>query len=156
MNLMSYLFMYALDVALAGVAANFIHPPMPTFLFVLAILWLGPIVLGFWGFVKFWVFYHLYFKKRLVRAILADFYGSKFPVATEFFDMESYVEHISHSADVPEAAKMRASGAVGMVQAYQFTKPLTMKLAYMAAFEEAMNRYRPNEFLAEYRQPGTE
>lgn len=144
MNLMSYLFMYALDVAIAGLAAYFIHPPMPTFLFVLAVLWFAPLVLSLWTFIKFWIYYHVYWKKILVRAMLADFHASKFPSAREFFDMDSYIENMIQSADTPEQAKLRASGTVGMIQAYASTKPLTMKIAYISAFQEAMSQYRPH------------
>lgn len=139
-------FVAGLDLAASAAIAQ-LAPPWDRwglFFVALGILWLLPAGLGVWSFVKFWIGYHLFIKRRLVRYFKARMYEANLPASGGFFDHMNYLSHVLDE-DFERKAKNRASYFVGELTTYKESQPFTMGIASQAAFETAMEEYRPVE-----------
>lgn len=142
---LNLLFIMIADFVLAVAVAQFAERGSGLVVFAVALgaLWLLPLAFAFWGWVKFWLMYHAYLKKRLTRYYLAEFHKSNFPRAQEFYDWDAYLTHVLAADDVDQPAKIKASFVCGEIATFKSTVPLTMGLAAVLALESAMGEYRP-------------
>lgn len=143
MKWMELAFFCVLDIAVS-LAVSLLAPrgeQVAFFFFVMAALWLIPIGVGVWSFAKFWIAYHLFMKRRLVRYFKAKMHESGFPPSTAYIDYMSYLSHVIDEGD--EKAKRKASYFVGELTSLREMRPLTMGIAGPSALETAMEEYRP-------------
>lgn len=142
-------FFAVFDIALASVFAYFSGPGEKVVIFfaVLAALWVLPAAIGIWTLFKFWVGYHLFLKERLVRFYLADFNKHKFPSSRAYFDHMSYASNIFDDEDLDITKKLRASYLLGEMAGYKSVRYFTMGMATEFAFQEAMHRYKSNDYI---------
>lgn len=113
-----------------------------TFFLLVSIFWFAPVLLGLWGFVKFWGIYKLFVKRRLVRFYNAKFHEYKFPSASSYYDEGDYLSAIMDDPGTPLNAKLKAAAFVGEFAGYRNARPFTTGLANLFAFQEAMSNYR--------------
>lgn len=110
MKWMQFAFFWFLDVALSAAIAQFAPPYEKWSLFFLsmAVFWLLPTVLGAWTLIKFWIAYHLFTKRRLVRYFKAKMHENKFPASAGHFDHMTYLSFVLDE-DSDLKAKMKAA-----------------------------------------------
>lgn len=145
MKWMQLAFFSTLDVGISLIVSQFAEPGSKALLFVacLAVLWLLPFATGLWSLAKFWIGYHLFVKRRLVRYFKAKMHESNFPPSAAFIDHMSYLSHVLDDAE-DENAKLKAAVIVGELTCYKESKPFTMGIAAQSALEVAMEEYRPS------------
>lgn len=145
MRLWNVVFFSVIDLAGAGLFAWYHYYPFSQafwFWAALAFLWLSPLVLGLFGLVKFWLAYHLYLKRRMVRFYKAEMYKHKFPTSNGFYDWDAYLASIVDSNEVKEATKLKAVAFVAEIATYKTERPFTMFLAMQSALQSAMDIYQ--------------
>lgn len=135
--------LWLLDLIVAAAFAQLapFGEKLPWFFMAVAFLWLTPVILGALWLAKFWLSYHLYMKRRLVRHFKAKMHENGFPSSAAYVN---YLDYLSHVMDEGEnRAKLKAAAFVGEITCYKDSKPFTMGVACQAALEAAMEEYRP-------------
>ena len=144
MKWLEFAFYCALDVAVAAVFSQFAAEGNKPFAFFVAmgVLWLLPLAIGLWGFVKFWISYHLFVKRRLVRYFKAKMHESDFPPSAAYIDHMQYLSDVIDD-ETEQKAKTRAAALIGELTCYRESKPFTMGAASQSALQVAMEEYKP-------------
>lgn len=137
-------FALVIDILLALVAMYFAdqYNKWPAFFFTLAALVFGPAIFGFIGFLKFWLFYHVHMKRKLVRYYKARMHDAELPSSSGYLAHEDYFGHILKE-DYDQRAKNRVSFLVGEYTAMKDLRPFTVGIAAQSALETAMEEYSP-------------
>lgn len=135
----------ALDIGLAAGVAYALKPPEPWVLFfaVLGVIWLLPMAIGVWGYAKYWLAYHAFNKRALVRNIKADFHRNEFPSSAAFIDPDDYLKSVMADEENSTLARSRAAFLLGEKAAARSIRPMTDGLAIDSAYTVAMEEYRP-------------
>ncbi|WP_322887219.1 hypothetical protein U8C36_09780 [Sinorhizobium medicae] len=138
-------FVWALDVGAAALLSQLDERSDKIFMFLMAlvVLWILPLLTGVWGLIKFWIAYHLFLKRKLVRYIKAQFFKNGFPASGAFYDHMDYLSHVMDSDDLDLPTKLKAGSFVGELSTYKSDRPWTMGIAMAMAFQHAMEEYRP-------------
>jgi len=134
-----------LDIAIAAGLTYLDERDSKPFMFLMALLflWVVPAAVSAWGFVKFWIAYHLFLKRMLVRGYKAKFHEFKFPPSGAFFDHMQYFSHIMDSEQASQDMKLKAAFLLGEISTYKTDKPMTLGFAATIALQVAMEEYRP-------------
>jgi len=90
------------------------------------------------------VAYHLLLKKRISRGYSVQFHKFEFPRADAFFDADQYLSHIMDDEETSKKAKLKAAAFVGELAAYREMHPFTVGFGANLAFQDAMEKFRPN------------
>jgi len=137
-------FFCVLDLVGAAVFSQFAAEGNKLFAFfvAMAVLWLLPLAIGLWGFVKFWLSYHLFVKRRLVRYFKAKMHESDFPPSAAYIDHMVYLSDVI-DGDGSEKAKLKAAVFIGELTCYRDSRPFTMGPATQSALQVAMEEYKP-------------
>lgn len=140
---MEVAFLGVLDIGIALAASQIATSGERLYLFlvIMAVLWLIPMGIGLWGFAKFWIAYHVFMKRRLIRYFKAKMHEAGFPPSSAYVDHMSYLSYVMDEGD--EKAKLKAAFFLGELTSFRDMRPLTMGIASQSALEAAMEEYRP-------------
>lgn len=144
MKALNFVTLYAVDFLLAVAISYFAEQGQKLLVFfgTLAVLWLVPVAFAAWHLVRFWIAYHLYIKKNMVRYFLAEFHRTAFPDPSPYFDWDDYASHVMEDAGSGDLARAKAAFILGEQASFRSTAPLTMGLAVALALVKAMDEYK--------------
>ncbi|QIG75042.1 hypothetical protein EVC14_044 [Rhizobium phage RHph_I3_18] len=135
--------MAILDLVMAAVISLFLHEPGPAFLFIMAILWLFPLAIGIWALARYWLIYHLFLKRQMIRGFRAKFHEYRFPSANAYYDADQYLSGIMDDEEAPLKTKLKAAAFAGELAAYRSMHAFTAGIGSALAFQAAMESYKP-------------
>lgn len=145
MQIMGIIISSIIDLILAAILVFIFNFPQKilAFFVIIGALWLLPLLLMMWDFLKFWMAYHLYLKTRMVRYFLAEMNKAQFPASASFYDSQAYLNDVANDETAHKQAQIKAAVMLGEFGYCKGTKPLTMFLALQFALERAISEYSP-------------
>ncbi len=114
------------------------------FVMALAFLWLVPLAIGAWSLAKFWIGYHLFLKRKMVRVFKSSLHKHKFPSASEHFDTRQFLSSVMDDDHEPLKTKLNAAYLASELDSYRLTRPWTLGIAADLAFQQAMEEFQPS------------
>lgn len=114
----------------------------PIFLLLLGCVWLVPIGFGAWRLLTFWIGYHLFLKKLMVREYADRFIRAGFPDAGGHVYAYRFLSAVLDDEYLSQRTKLKAAVMVGELKSLGQTAAWTTGVAAVLAFQEAMAQHR--------------
>lgn len=138
----------SLDLGLAFLWSRFAdYDQASVFWFIFLFLIFAPLVLGFWGIIKSWIWYFPITKKVQVQFFLKELRSNQFPDPLGETDASVYLHAVANRNDLPKGLRMKALQMWAELEATKkkdgFGNGLMTALSAGYALEEYDKRFAP-------------
>ena len=140
------------DLVTVLVASALLAPDTQWFMGgLVAFVYLCAIRLGlqFWSSLKYWAGYHLFWKRRFVLEMIAQYRRGKFPVPDMLETPVQYLNEISLNEELDLKARASAAALLGELNAAKALMPFTAGIAMESGHSLAMAEYSAFTALSE-------